>query len=870
MSKPHPLMDRMPKYHGRPVYQGDLEKTDQPTNYYVPTIRIFGSTKSGQKACLHVHQLYPYFAIPYDGSMNKPDLERFVLNLEAGLDVALRMAHGANVDNAYLRKYVLAIIPFKGIPFYGYHVGYRYFLKIYLYNPTDIKKAAGILSSGGVMGQRFRAYEAHLPYQSQFMIDFNLLGMDFIDLSDARFRSPFLVTPHLRVHDDSEQHFTEQSIPERLKWPTLSKVARQSHCELELDCWPMDILNRSRVLERPYTALIGGDGTRYNADTKIVPSLATLWEEEEKRLKKMNHPGPLLKPSTDIRDEQQEGWFNYERDLDAIKKVLLDRGIDENQSQTYMEQVSRFQDDKVITAYTAIIALYLPENQLDFDEPLEQYPDRGLVDEQIIQVKDFFQKLSKLKQTQASAFGNEETEEEDLEHNSDDEEIVLNQDHFRDSEQALPETGTKLDDKDPTFNLADQSQGDEVSSEYNFDITELLIQMDRSQGSSSKENITQLDGYADVDDVITDKDTLKSLMTPSNKKNVQCIDTLKKISSRDNFDIADFFQVERNQRTFSPQIVSRCATVAEQPHDAEEHISQLLLRAEQRHHQNKSVKAILQYDGDKGVSRSNKRKRTTSPELLRSRQAPRLDIDRPLSSFTMFKHYEAELKEFGLQSTDANVREERRLKELEELERRDRFDWSPNLWSPGRRQSTLIGLLDPDSPTDAKSFEALSSKLLLPTGGTPASVLNISANTPRHDSFRSSAETPARASLKSSATTPAKESQKSKRSVTFAKDSQTSDPSTNRTPRMPIPNVFRYEIPPPTSKHLRSTLHKYGFPEVAYQGPFFSNAKDFPTKVQELSGEIFDYRKADTVEHDEIDFRIEVNEKGRKYIPYHR
>lgn len=38
----------------------------------VPTIRVFGATPHGQRVCLHIHGVFPYCYVQYEGSL-KPD-----------------------------------------------------------------------------------------------------------------------------------------------------------------------------------------------------------------------------------------------------------------------------------------------------------------------------------------------------------------------------------------------------------------------------------------------------------------------------------------------------------------------------------------------------------------------------------------------------------------------------------------------------------------------------------------------------------------------------------------------------------------------------------------------------------------------------
>ena len=42
----------------------------------VPVIRVYGCTPGGQKICLHVHQVYPYFYVRYDDDLPDENLDQ--------------------------------------------------------------------------------------------------------------------------------------------------------------------------------------------------------------------------------------------------------------------------------------------------------------------------------------------------------------------------------------------------------------------------------------------------------------------------------------------------------------------------------------------------------------------------------------------------------------------------------------------------------------------------------------------------------------------------------------------------------------------------------------------------------------------------
>ncbi|CAH1225124.1 POLD1 [Branchiostoma lanceolatum] len=140
--------------------------------------------KNGQKTCLHLHGVFPYIYVPYDGP---PESERHLRQFAVSIDRALNVALGRASSTA---QHVFKISLVSGMPYYGYHEKEQQFMKIYFYNPFMVKKAVDLLQGGAVMNKPYQPHEAHIPFLLQVFIDYNLYGMNYINLGAVKFRRP--------------------------------------------------------------------------------------------------------------------------------------------------------------------------------------------------------------------------------------------------------------------------------------------------------------------------------------------------------------------------------------------------------------------------------------------------------------------------------------------------------------------------------------------------------------------------------------------------------------------------------------------------------------------------------------------------------
>ncbi|KAI1427269.1 DNA polymerase family B [Xylaria sp. FL1777] len=349
-----------------PSLRNDVRSSQLRKEPRVPVIRVFGSTETGQKVCAHIHGAFPYLFVEYHGSLNPDDVNAYIYRLHLSIDHALAVSYRRNVYDGN-HKYVARITLVKGIPFYGFHVGYRFYLKIYMLNPVVMTRLAELLLQGAIMKQRLQPHEAHLQYLLQFMTDYNLYGCAYIDAQRVCFRSP---VPKHEDDETSTHLWHSQSIlpPFITDDPDLPRV---SHCSIEVDICVRDILNRHEIRERQLHHDFSEMSHTLQADMKLVHSMAGLWKDEtERRKRRMPNstaksspfpPEVLVSMSGDPRDSQPPGWIHEEEYRDQIQELVCQEhernGKTEVAFETFVQSVPF--ESTVKTALQSIEDLHL-------------------------------------------------------------------------------------------------------------------------------------------------------------------------------------------------------------------------------------------------------------------------------------------------------------------------------------------------------------------------------------------------------------------------------------------------------------------------------------------------------------------------------
>ncbi|KUI57071.1 DNA polymerase zeta catalytic subunit [Cytospora mali] len=354
-----------------PQLRNDVRPSQLSKEPKVPVIRVFGSTQTGQKVCAHIHGAFPYLYIEYTGSLAPEEVGAYIYRLHLSIDHALAVSYRQDAYSKHA-KYVARVTLTKGVPFYGFHVGYRFFLKIYMFNPVVMTRLADLLQQGVIMKRKFQPYEAHLQYLLQFMCDYNLYGCDYLESSKVFFRSP---VPQYDEEDEDLLHVWHGRSISRDNITDDHTLPRSSHCSLEVDICVQDIMNRRVVKERQlHHGFIEKDHP-VSASMKLVHSMAGLWRDETKRRKRRMHitnpgsspfpPEALVSMSADPRESQPQGWIHEEEYMEQIKELIAEEArMTGGPNPSFKDFVQpRPLEDTVNTTLEAVEDLY-PHNLL--------------------------------------------------------------------------------------------------------------------------------------------------------------------------------------------------------------------------------------------------------------------------------------------------------------------------------------------------------------------------------------------------------------------------------------------------------------------------------------------------------------------------
>ena len=115
---------------------------------------------------------------------------KFGRSLNRAMDLTQKQG-GGFAKRGVAPQFIAFILPCKAIPIYGFQVGYKTYLKIYITNPRHKRAVSELLRNGAVKETKFELFEDHIPFHLQFMLDANLYGSGWVEVShQCRFRTP--------------------------------------------------------------------------------------------------------------------------------------------------------------------------------------------------------------------------------------------------------------------------------------------------------------------------------------------------------------------------------------------------------------------------------------------------------------------------------------------------------------------------------------------------------------------------------------------------------------------------------------------------------------------------------------------------------
>lgn len=284
--------------------------------YQVPIMRIFGSLTTGHKVICHVHGFFPYLYIPYDNQ----DCFKLHLKIENAMVNSFKRSNNSKTEkDSRILKYIANISVCKGIPFYGFHVGYNAFYKISLINPSCSNRLADILRSGEI-GRSYDVYENHISSGLQFLSDFNLFGCGWIKINNLTIRCPIFNNDKLNLEE----------LNKLISIYKTNNLDRIGNSLLEFDILTQDIMNRLELSQRDLHSNFIEKFQTYNSNI-YIQSTKDLWKDGNYQRKVHNEPeysSPNLTKRVNnnkwVEEENNQSMFDYIKNLNLPEDAKLD------------------------------------------------------------------------------------------------------------------------------------------------------------------------------------------------------------------------------------------------------------------------------------------------------------------------------------------------------------------------------------------------------------------------------------------------------------------------------------------------------------------------------------------------------------------
>ncbi|CAH8642458.1 unnamed protein product [Dicrocoelium dendriticum] len=293
-------------YMSKPLTEIDVSYSDLRGAYAskVPIIRVYGTTPSGQKVCANVHGYMPYFyvTVPSKSSdyINEDFLRTFCVNLEKYIRPKAK-SFALDEIIVYHASFV------TGRSIYGFTDEDSVFLKVYLLDPSLLVVCADVLSSGSVLEKHFQPMETHLPFLLKFCIDYDLYGMNFMQVKHFKVRSnqdvyldAFISTAPVDNYCLPQLLPREQLLPSDL-------APRYTSTGMEFDIAACDILSK--------------DTSQDHLDWN--PGLDDLWSEERSR--RLNKSCDCPQPNLPTPDELLPLSREYVHDVTEDETFLFNQ-----------------------------------------------------------------------------------------------------------------------------------------------------------------------------------------------------------------------------------------------------------------------------------------------------------------------------------------------------------------------------------------------------------------------------------------------------------------------------------------------------------------------------------------------------------------